>query len=138
MLGSVHDAEDAVQETMLQAWRGLSGFEQRAPLRTWLYRIATNSCLNALRAASRRPPPAPTPPFEPPAPTRLAEPTWLEPYPDSQLAGIVDMSPGPEARYETRETIELAFIAALQALPPRQRTALLLRDVLGFRAGEVA
>ncbi len=138
ILGSMQDAEDALQETMASAWRGLARFEQRSPLRAWLYRIATNRCLDALRAAGRRPPPAPDPPFAPPAPTRTAEPTWLEPYPDALLEGIIDQSPGPEARYETRETIELAFIAALQALPPRQRAALLLGDVLGFHAAEVA
>jgi RNA polymerase sigma factor (sigma-70 family) len=104
----------------------------------WLYRIATNRCLDALRDAGRRPPPAPDPPFAPPAPTRIAEPTWLVPYPDALLEAIIDQPPGPEARSETRETIELAFIAALQALPPRQRAALLLRDVLGFHAAEVA
>jgi RNA polymerase sigma-70 factor (TIGR02960 family) len=138
ILGSLHDAEDALQETMVSAWRGLARFEQRSPLRAWLYRIATNRCLDALRDAGRRPPPAPEPPFAAPAPTRMAEATWLEPYPDALLEGIVDTAPGPDARYETRETIELAFIAALQALPPRQRAALLLRDVLGYRAAEVA
>jgi RNA polymerase sigma-70 factor (TIGR02960 family) len=138
ILGSMPDAEDALQETMLSAWRGLRGFEERSSLRAWLYRIATNRCLDALRDPGRRPPAAPEPPFEPPATTRLAESTWLEPYPDALLEGIVDASPGPDARYETRETVELAFIAALQELPPRQRAALLLRDVLGFRAGEVA
>jgi RNA polymerase sigma-70 factor (ECF subfamily) len=138
ILGSMPDAEDALQETLLSAWRGLGRFEERSSLRAWLYRIATNRCLDALRDAGRQPPAAPEPPFEPPAPTRLAEPTWLDPYPDALLEGIVDGSPGPDARYETRETVELAFIAALQKLPPRQRAALLLRDVLGFRAGEVA
>ena len=138
ILGSVQDAEDALQETMMSAWRGLARFEQRSSLRGWLYRIATNRCLDALRDAGRRASPAPEPPFAPPAPSRMAEATWLEPYPDALLEGIVDQSPGPEARCETRETIELAFIAALQALPPRQRAALLLRDVLGFHAAEVA
>jgi RNA polymerase sigma-70 factor (ECF subfamily) len=138
ILGSMQDAEDALQETMLSAWRGLARFEQRSPLRSWLYRIATNRCLDALRDAGRRPPPAPNPPFAAPAPTRMAETTWLEPYPDALLEGIVDTTPGPQTRYETRETIELAFITALQALPPRQRAALLLRDVLGFHAAEVA
>jgi RNA polymerase sigma-70 factor (TIGR02960 family) len=138
ILGSMHDAEDALQETLVSAWRGLAGFEQRSGLRAWLYRIATNCCLDALRAAGRRLPPASEPPFATPAPTRMAEVTWLEPYPDALLEGIIDTTPGPEARYETRETIELAFIAALQALPPRQRAALLLRDVLGFHAAEVA
>jgi RNA polymerase sigma-70 factor (TIGR02960 family) len=138
ILGSLQDAEDALQETMVSAWRGLARFEGRSSLRAWLYRIATNRCLDALRNAGRRPPPAPEPPFAPPAPTRMAEPTWLEPYPDALLEGVIDQSPGPDAHYETRETIELAFIAALQALPPRQRAALLLRDVLGFHAAEVA
>jgi RNA polymerase sigma-70 factor (TIGR02960 family) len=138
ILGSVQDAEDALQETMVSAWRGIARFEQRSSLRAWLYRIATNRCLDTLRDAERRPPPAPEPPFAPPAPTRMAEATWLEPYPDALLEGVIDTAPGPEARYETRETIELAFIAALQALPPRQRAALLLRDALGFHASEVA
>jgi RNA polymerase sigma-70 factor, ECF subfamily len=138
ILGSMQDAEDALQETMVSAWRGLARFEERSPLRAWLYRIATNRCLDALRDAGRRPPPAPEPPFAPPAPTRMAEATWLEPYPDALLEQVIDTTPGPEARYETRETVELAFIAALQTLPPRQRAALLLRDVLGFRAAEVA
>jgi RNA polymerase sigma-70 factor (ECF subfamily) len=138
MLGSMQDAEDALQETMLAAWRGLRAFERRASLRAWLYRIATNRCLNALRDAGRRPPAPLAPPFEAPAPTRIAEPTWLEPYPDVLLEGVVDAAPGPAARYETREAIELAFIAALQTLPPRQRAALILRDVLGYHAPEVA
>jgi RNA polymerase sigma-70 factor (ECF subfamily) len=137
ILGSMQDAEDALQETMVSAWRGLARFEQRSQLRAWLYRIATNRCLDALRDAGRRSPPAPQPPFPPPAPTRMAEATWLEPYPDALLEGIVDATPGPDARYETRETIELAFVAALQGLPPRQRAALLLRDVLGFREDSV-
>jgi RNA polymerase sigma-70 factor (TIGR02960 family) len=138
ILGSMQDAEDALQETLVSAWRGLARFEERSSLRAWLYRIATNRCLDALRDASRRPPPAPDPPFVPPAPTRMAEPTWLEPYPDALLEGIADATPGPDARYETRETIELAFITALQQLPPRQRAVLVLRDVLGFQATEVA
>jgi RNA polymerase sigma-70 factor (ECF subfamily) len=134
----MQDAEDALQETMLGAWRGLGRFEGRASLRAWLYRIATNRCLDALRDADRQPPTPVDPPFAAPAPTRVSEPTWLEPYPDVLLEGIIDASPGPEARYETLETIELAFIAALQALPPRQRAALVLRDVLGFHTAEVA
>jgi RNA polymerase sigma-70 factor (ECF subfamily) len=138
ILGSMQDAEDALQETMLGAWRGLPSFEERASLRSWLYRIASNRCLDALRDAGRRPPPAPDPPFPPPEPTRFGEPTWLEPYPDSLLEGIVDTAPGPDARYETREAVELAFIAALQQLPPRQRSVLVLRDVLAFHAPEVA
>jgi RNA polymerase sigma-70 factor (TIGR02960 family) len=136
ILGSMQDAEDVLQETLLAAWRGLERFEERASLRAWLYRIATNRCLNALRDAGRRPPL--DLPFDPPEPTRVGEPTWLEPYPDVLLEGIVDASSGPAARYETRETVELAFIAALQHLPPRQRAALVLRDVLGFHAAEVA
>jgi RNA polymerase sigma-70 factor (TIGR02960 family) len=138
MLGSMTDAEDALQETLIAAWRGLSGFERRASVRTWLYRIATNRCLNALRDAGRRPPPSPQPPYELPTPTRVAEPTWLDPYPDALLEGVADTMPGPAARYEARETVELAFIAALQQLPPRQRAVLVLRDVLGFHAQEVA
>jgi RNA polymerase sigma-70 factor (TIGR02960 family) len=138
ILGSMQDAEDALQDTMLSAWRGLGSFEQRASLRAWLYRIATNRCLDALRDSSRRPPPPPDPPFQAPEPTRVAEATWLEPYPEMLLDGIIDTAPGPAARYETRETIELAFIAALQHLPPRQRAALVLRDVLGFHTSEVA
>ena len=138
ILGSMQDAEDVLQETLMGAWRGLERFEQRASLRAWLYRIATNRCLNALRDAGRRPPPALDLPFGTPEPTRVGEPTWLEPYPDILLEGVLDASPGPDARYEIRETVELAFIAALQHLPPRQRAALVLRDVLGFHAAEVA
>jgi RNA polymerase sigma-70 factor (ECF subfamily) len=137
ILGSMQDAEDVLQETLLAAWRGLEHFEERASLRAWLYRIATNRCLNALRDAGRRPAQLDIP-FDPPKPTRVAEPTWLQPYPDVLLEGIIDASPGPDARYKTRETVELAFIAALQHLPPRQRAALVLRDVLGFHAAEVA
>jgi RNA polymerase sigma-70 factor (ECF subfamily) len=137
ILGSMHDAEDALQETLLSAWRGLPSFQQRASLRSWLYRIATNRCLDAVRDAGRRSAP-PEPPFEPPRPTRVAEPSWLEPYPDVLLEGIADAAPGPDTRYETRETLELAFVAALQQLPPRQRAALVLRDVLGFHTTEVA
>ncbi len=138
MLGSVQDAEDMLQETLVAAWRGLARFQGRASLRAWLYRIATNRCLNALRDAGRRPPPPPVAPFEPPEPTCHGEPTWLQPYPDVLLEGIADTSPGPEARYQTREAIELAFVAGLQRLPPRQRAALVLRDVLGFHTPEVA
>jgi RNA polymerase sigma-70 factor (TIGR02960 family) len=138
MLGSVHDAEDVLQETLVAAWNGLSAFERRASLRTWLYRIATNRCLNALRDAGRRPAAPLQSPFPLPAPTRNADPGWLEPYPDDRLSWLPDLSPGPESRYETRETVEIAFIAALQRLTGRQRAALVLHDVLGFRAGEVA
>jgi RNA polymerase sigma-70 factor (TIGR02960 family) len=136
IVGSTQDAEDLVQETLLAAWRGLEQFEERASIRAWLYGIATNRCLDALRASARRPQVEPM--TEPPEPTRLAEPIWLEPYPDVLLEGIADDAPGPEARYETREAIGLAFVAGLQHLPPQQRAVLVLRDVLGFRASEVA
>ena len=137
ILGSTQDAEDLVQETLLAAWRNLEGFEGRASMRSWLYRIATNRCLNALRDSKRRPQEVPSV-VEPPEPTRRAEPVWLEPYPDVLLEGLADAAPGPDARYEKKESIELAFIVALQALPPRQRAVLVLRDVLGFRTAEVA
>ncbi len=137
ILGSVQDAEDLVQETLLAAWRGLEDFEGRSSVRAWLYRIATNRCLNALRDRARRPREVQVM-VEQPEPTRRTEPIWLEPYPDVLLEDIPDRSPGPEARYEAREAVELAFIRALQNLPPRQRAALVLRDVLGFRAAEVA
>jgi RNA polymerase sigma-70 factor (TIGR02960 family) len=137
ILGSLQDAEDLVQETLLAAWRGLEGFEGRSSVRTWLYRIATNLCLNALRARSRRPQRLQTM-ADSPTGTRHTEPRWLEPYPDVLLEEIADHSPGPAARYEARESIELAFIAALQRLPPGQRAVLVLRDVLGFRTADVA
>jgi RNA polymerase sigma-70 factor (TIGR02960 family) len=137
ILGSLQDAEDAVQETLLAAWRGLEGFEGRASLRAWLYRIATNRCLNALRDRRRRPQEVPSM-VEPPEPTRRAEPSWVEPYPDVLLEGLADTAPGPEARYEAREAVGLGFVAALQQLPPRQRAVLVLRDVLGFQGAEVA
>jgi RNA polymerase sigma-70 factor (ECF subfamily) len=138
LLGSLTDAEDLLQETMLAAWRGLPGFQQRASLRTWLYRIATNQCLNWLRAAGRRIPAEPVPPFQPPEPTQRGEITWLQPFPDTALEGIADTAPGPEARYHATEAIELAFVAALQRMTPRQAAALVLRDVLGFTSDEVA
>ena len=139
ILGSAQDAEDAVQETLLTAWRSLGGFEQRSSLRTWLYRIATTRSLNALRSASRRPAAEwPNRAITPPEPTRLGEITWLEPYPDVLLDELPDTAPGPQARYEAREAISLAFVTALQLLPPRQRAALILRDVLDFRASEAA
>ena len=139
MLGSVQDAEDAVQDTLLAAWQGFGGFEGRASLRTWLYRIATNRCLDARRAASRRPAKEwDVPGVEPPEPTRLGEVVWLEPYPDALLEGASGRPPGPEARYEQTEAISLAFVTALQLLPPRQLAVLILRDVLGFHASEVA
>jgi RNA polymerase sigma-70 factor (TIGR02960 family) len=139
ILGSAQDAEDALQETLLAAWRGLATFEARSSVRTWLYRIATNRCLNALRSNSRRPQMSSPPPgVDPPPPTRLGEVVWLEPYPDVLLEGLpTDDALGPEARYETREAISLAFVTALQHLPPRQRVVLVLRDVLGFHASEV-
>jgi RNA polymerase sigma-70 factor (TIGR02960 family) len=141
ILGSVQDAEDLLQETLLAAWRGIGGYEERASVRTWLYRIATNRCLNALRAGARRPPEyaAYQPEVPLPEPShRRAEPSWLEPYPDVLLDEIADHMPGPATRYEVRESVSLAFLAALQELPPRQRAVLVLRDVLGFRATEVA
>ena len=139
ILGSVQDAEDVLQETLLAAWRGIGGYKERASVRTWLYRIATNRCLNALRAGARRPQEhAAYGPALPEPSHRRAEPSWLEPYPDVLLDEIADHVPGPEARYEVRESVSLAFLAALQQLPPRQRAVLVLRDVLGFRAGEVA
>jgi RNA polymerase sigma-70 factor (TIGR02960 family) len=139
MLGSLQDAEDALQDTLLGAWQGLEGFEGRASIRTWLYRIATNRCLNARRSASRRPAKEwDIAEYEPPEPTRLSEIVWLEPFPDSLLEGVMDVPLGPEARYEQAESISLAFVTALQLLPPRQLAVLVLRDVLGFRANEVA
>src|SRR3954447_13248992 len=138
ILGSVQDAEDMVQEALLAAWRGLEQYEERDSLRAWLYRIATNRCLNALRDRERRPREVPALPFELPEPTRRTEPLWLGPYPDTLLDGLAANAPGPEARYETKEAVTLAFVAALQHLPPRQRAVLVLRDVLGFHAAEVA
>ena len=138
MLGSLQDAEDVVQETLLAAWVGLAGFEGRSSIRTWLYRIATNRCLNALRAASRRPVAATSLPAPPPEPTRLGEALWLQPYPDGMLDAVPDDAPGPEARYESTEAISLAFVTAVQLLSPNQRAVLLLRDVLGFSARETA
>ena len=138
MLGSYQDAEDVLQETLLAAWRGLAGYEGRSSLRTWLYRIATNSCLNARRAASRQPAKEwDVPNVQPPDPTRLGEVPWLEPYPDVALDGL-SIPLGPEARYEQSESMSLAFVTALQALPPRQVAVLILRDVLGFPAQDVA
>jgi len=135
MLGSFQDAEDALQDTLLAAWQGLGGFEGRASVRTWLYRIATNRCLNAQRSAGRRPAtPWANPEVEPPEPSRLGEIVWLEPYPDV----LLPPSAGPEARYEQTEAISLAFVAALQLLPARQRAVLVLREVLGYPATEVA
>src|SRR5215208_5107454 len=137
IVGSVQDAEDLLQETLLAAWRGLQQFEERASVRTWLYRIATNRSLDVLRASRRRPEDRQRM-TEMPEPTRYGEPIWLQPYPDVLLEGIPDDAPGPEARYEAKEAIALAFIVGLQHLPPQQRAVLVLRDVLGFRAAEVA
>jgi RNA polymerase sigma-70 factor (ECF subfamily) len=140
-LGSLEDAEDLTQETLLRAWRRLDGFEGRSSFRHWLYRIATNACLDARDARSRRLLPNdlgsdPNPSGPPGAPP--AEVEWLEPYPDSLLELVADPEPGPEARYDRRESVELAFVAALQHLPPRQRAALLLHDVLAWSAAETA
>jgi RNA polymerase sigma-70 factor (ECF subfamily) len=139
MLGSLQDAEDALQDTMVSAWQGLGAFEGRASIRTWLYRIATNRCLDALRSASRRPAKAwDIPGIQPPEPTRLGEVAWLEPFPDALLDDALGVPLGPEARYEQTESISLAFVTALQLLPPRQLAVVVLRDVLGFHATEVA
>jgi RNA polymerase sigma-70 factor (TIGR02960 family) len=139
MLGSFQDAEDALQDTLVSAWRGLGGFDGRASIRTWLYRIATNRCLSALRSAGRRPAKEwDVPGVQPPEPTRLGEVVWLEPYPDALLEGAISVPLGPEARYEQTESISLAFVTALQVLPPRQLAVLILRDVLGFHADETA
>ncbi len=139
MLGSFQDAEDVLQDTMLAAWQGLAGFEGRASIRTWLYRIATNRCLNALRSASRRPAKEwNIADIDLPEPTRLGEIVWLEPYPDTLREGAVNVPLGPEARYEQTEAISLAFVTALQLLPARQRAVLILREVLGYPANEVA
>jgi RNA polymerase sigma-70 factor (TIGR02960 family) len=135
MLGSLEDAEDALQDTLLAAWRGLGAFEGRASLRTWLYQVATRRCLDARRAAGRRPAKAwDVPHVEPPEPTRLGEVVWLQPYPDALIDGLAE----PGARYELAESVSLAFVTACQLLPPRQLAVLVLRDVLGFPAAEVA
>lgn len=138
MLGSLTDADDVVQESLVAAWAGLAGFQQRASLRTWLYRITTNRCLNWIRAARRRIPEEPVPPFRPPEPTRRRGVRWLQPCPHDLIENVVEPGPGPDVRFVSRETVELAFIAALQALPPRQAATLVLRDVLGFSGEEVA
>jgi RNA polymerase sigma-70 factor (ECF subfamily) len=135
ILGSVADAEDALQDTLVSAWQALPRYEERASIRTWLYRIATNRCLTMLRSASRRPVESLPQGVEPPVPTRLGEIAWLEPYPDVLLEEVSD---NPEARYEAKEAISLAFVTALQLLPPRQRAVLVLRDVLSYSAREVA
>jgi RNA polymerase sigma-70 factor (ECF subfamily) len=140
MLGSVYDAEDALQEAMLRAWRGLARFEGRSSLRSWLYTIATNTCLNAIARRPKRVLPVDYGPAADPheAPGEpVVESVWIEPYPDELLA-VEDGPASPEARYEQRESVELAFIAALQHLPANQRAVLVLREVLGFSAKEVA
>ncbi|RWD26326.1 RNA polymerase subunit sigma-70 [Mesorhizobium sp.] len=142
MMGSLNEAEDLVQDTFLKAWRARSQFDGRGSPRGWLYSIATNSCLNAIkaRAAARRilMQPARPPSDGPATGGPVAEIAWLEPYPDTELPAFADAEPGPEARYETREAVQLAFVAAIQLLPPRQRAALLLCDVLGWSAAETA
>jgi RNA polymerase sigma-70 factor (ECF subfamily) len=140
MLGSFQDAEEVLQETLLAAWQGLARFEGRASLRTWLYTIATNRCLNARRAARRRPARAyDVPGVTPPEPTRLGEVAWLEPLPDDALLdGAIDVPLGPEVRYQQSESISLTFVTALQVLPHRQLAVLILCDILGFEASEVA
>ena len=140
MLGSLHDAEDALQDTLLRAWRGLPEFSGRGTLRGWLYRIATNACLDAISRRSRRVLPIDYGPSSTPSSGNgepLVESVWIEPYPDEAI-GLADGYPGPDARYEQREAVELAFVACLQHLPATQRAVLILRDVLGFSAREVA
>ena len=139
MLGSVQDAEDVLQDSLLAAWRGLAAFEGRSSVRTWLYAITTHRCLNARRALARRKAHEwDVPGVVPPEPTRLGEVPWLEPLPDALVAGGLDVPLGPEARYEQSESVSLAFVTALQVLPPRQIAVLVLRDVLGFSARETA
>jgi RNA polymerase sigma-70 factor, ECF subfamily len=142
MMGSLHDAEDLVQETWLRAWRGIGRFESRTSFRRWLYRIATNACLNALeqrkRAGRLLPDLTGAPTGEMPDAFVPVEAAWLDPYPDAALDGIADEAPGPHARYELRESVSLAFLAAIQLLAPRQRAVLLLHDVLGWSAAESA
>jgi RNA polymerase sigma-70 factor, ECF subfamily len=142
MLGSLHEAEDAVQETMLRAWRGFDDFEARASVKNWLYRIATNVSLNMIASRLRRGRPMPDQldgaSTERPQGRPDAEALWVEPYPDAELENLPDPTAGPDVRYELRESVRLAFITAIQQLPPRQRAALLLADVLGWSAIEVA
>ena len=139
MLGSLHDAEDALQDALLKAWRGLAGFEGRSSVRSWLYSIVTNAALDITRQRSRRELPAGFGPAAGPDQEREMVPAdalWLEPYPDQWLAGAAGGS--PEARYEQRESIELAFVVALQQLPPLQRAVLILAEVVGFSAAEIS
>jgi RNA polymerase sigma-70 factor, ECF subfamily len=140
MLGSVHDADDALQEALLRAWRGLAKFQGRSSIRSWLYRITTNACLDLISRRPRRMLPIDHGPAAAPGEDLgepLIESVWVEPYPD-QMHGVEDGYSSPEARYELRESVELAFIVALQHLPATQRAVLILRDVLGFSAREVA
>jgi RNA polymerase sigma-70 factor (ECF subfamily) len=142
MLGSLQDAEDVVQETFVKAWNALDEFEGRALFKNWLYRIATNACLNALTSRSRQgrllPQQLAGPSSQLPEGQPDSDVPWLQPYPDFELERIVDSSAGPERRYEMREAVRLAFMAAIQQLPPRQRAALLLSDVVGWSAQEIA
>jgi RNA polymerase sigma-70 factor (TIGR02960 family) len=138
MLGSLTDAEDALQDTLLAAWRGIGTYQGRASWRTWLYHVATNRCLNIVRDRGRRKRTPPVPPFQPPEPSRHNDITWLEPYPDALFEHVAEPGPGPETRIQQREAVELAFVTALQRMPPRQAAALVLRDVLGFHTSEVA
>jgi len=138
IVGSLQDAEDLLQETLLAAWRSLEQFEGRSSLRAWLYTIATNRCLNALRDGARRPQAVGGDPRSSHPSESFAEISWLQPYPDRLLEGLIDATPGPEARYEAKEAIALAFVSGLQHLAPRQRAVLVLRDVLGFHADEVS
>src|SRR5260370_15428402 len=138
MFGSVREAGDALQEPRRGAWGGLGEFEGRASIRTWLYRIATSRCLNALRSANRRPAKEwDMPEVEPPEPSRLGEVVWLEPYPDALLERAINIPLGPDARYQQTEALSLAFVTALQVLPARQRAGLLLRQRLGDQATHV-
>src|SRR5262249_45239345 len=140
MLGSLHEAEDLVQETYLRAWRSFDSLEEHGSIRAWLYRIATNACLDAIgsRKHMQRLLPDQLAPATVPGQMREGAPptemAWLEPYPESNLEGIADNAPNPEARYSAREAVQLAFVAAIQRLPPRQRAAILLCDVLGWAA----
>ena len=139
MVGSLEESEDLVQETFLRAWRGRRSFRGRSSLRTWLYRIATNACLDALERRPRRVLAADVAPADPAAPDLAeADLPWLQPFPDAMLEAVPDDAAGPEAAAEASETIELAFLAAIQHLPPRQRAVLVLRDVLGWSARETA